>query len=68
MNPGLRKSMCKEEKALVKVADEAAEKHDGVDDIRKKAKKAADWIKHSKHCVAFTGRLFPSIGFHDKNN
>ncbi|KAL4237188.1 hypothetical protein ACF0H5_005568 [Mactra antiquata] len=47
--------MHKEEKLLVKIAANAPEKFDSVSSIIKEAKKAASWIKKSKHCIAFTG-------------
>lgn len=48
-------SLTKEEKALIDVASEAPEQFDSNTKILLEARRAADWIKSSKHCVAFTG-------------
>ncbi|XP_053395909.1 uncharacterized protein LOC123524849 [Mercenaria mercenaria] len=47
--------MTKEEKTLVKTADDASEQFDNKSKILEEAKKAAEWIKSASHCVAFTG-------------
>ena len=53
--------MVKEEKALVKVAAEAPEQFDNWETVATEAERVADWIKHAKHCVAFTGKVFWSM-------
>ena len=50
--------MVKEEKALVKVASEAPEQFDSWGTVATEAERVAHWIKHAKHCVAFTGNVF----------
>ena len=47
--------MSKEERELVETASEAFEQFDSIDKVLEEAKKAAEWIKCSNHCVAFTG-------------
>lgn len=49
------KSMTKEEKSMIKVAAEAPEQFDSIENIKASAKEAAEWIKTAKHLVAFTG-------------
>lgn len=44
-----------EEKVLVKEAAKTAEKFDSITTIISEAKRVADMIKSSSHCVAFTG-------------
>ncbi|XP_060608576.1 NAD-dependent protein deacetylase Sirt6-like isoform X2 [Ruditapes philippinarum] len=47
--------MPKEERELVETASDAFEQFDSNSKVLQEAKKAAEWIKCSDHCVAFTG-------------
>lgn len=55
--------LTKEEKALVKVASEAPEQFDSISKVLDEAKRAAEWIKSSKYCVAFTGKHNQEVYF-----
>lgn len=41
---------------MVKVAAESPEQFDSIESIKANAKRAANWVKISKHMVAFTGQ------------